>query len=138
MIRAMLLALCLLAGCAAYVPPQIARHDASHTVRYTGSYQRTALGVQVFVPRWLDQTPVLRDLVLREVDQARVPPHVTVYVRDPGPYSLSQSETGLVLGHTNMRNMIHVAFRVGALRPLLPALEHEMEHVRTRDPERGH
>lgn len=116
-----------------------------------GSFEQHS-GVNVWIPRWLDETPELKANAITEIlttkpeSDARisevlagVPSGYTVYIQDPGAFSTSSSPTFLAVGQTDMISTMWLAWRSDASKTiLLPALKHELRHVYTNDPMAGH
>lgn len=110
---------------------------------------RTARGVQVDYPAWLDLHPALLAQALREVDTVTpepdtridpalrgVPLGARVVVTDARFWSPS-SPTGLAAGEQR-GDVLYVAWRPTDSGPVLPALPHEVRHLLSGDPLAGH
>ena len=65
-------------------------------------------------------------------------PNATLFVLDPGPYYAPYSPTGLAHGEWRAPSTIYVAWRGTSSGAVLPALDHELNHLRTQDPNAGH
>ncbi len=59
-----------------------------------------------------------------------------------GAFPVGGPAPGFALGSTNMHDRMWLALRACSAHPheapLLPALEHELRHLLTKDPEAGH
>jgi hypothetical protein len=76
--------------------------------------------------------------MLAEVRDAGTPSGTTLIVLDPGSYYQPASPTLLSYGEWRPPSTIYVAWRGTDSGTVLPALKHELEHLRTQDPNAGH
>lgn len=109
-------------------------------------------GRNIYIPYWLSLRPDLKKLAVDEIENTipqadsripagskGVPLNFTIYIQDPGSFSLSFSPTGLATGMTNIKDTIWVAWRANSSDSImLPALAHELRHVYTLDENAGH
>lgn len=111
-------------------------------VSYVGNAPVLPVGTwqgDLYVPHWLELEPTLLSEVRAEVASVGVPQGWRVAVMDPGQFSYSGSRTGLAMGTVAPETRtVYCAWRyTGATLwasygppPALPALAHEVEHVR--------
>jgi hypothetical protein len=125
---ALLLTVTLLAGCA----------DAPRSQQAPAPTHYTAGGVPVVAPSWASKADLFAE-ALAEIDSAGVPSGWTVRIEVP-VFATAASETGLARGLCDYEAcLIVVGWRApGEVRPVLPALGHEILHAVTGDPEAGH
>lgn len=156
LLTAAALTACGLAAATSCSPSHAGSLDAGAAPSHDTVARVTSRGVLVRLPAPLVRHhPDLVAEVLRRVDSAEperdpriapgtrgVPTRVTVHVLQSGAFPVGGPAPGFALGSTNMDDRMWLALRACSAHPheapLLPALEHELRHLLTRDPEAGH